>query len=88
MRFRSTRRSLLGIHGDPERNRGQSSQNQSHYRYESSYLLNEAQRLTGRIAALSRFISKSAEKSLPFFKTLRKAKTFEWGTPANLLLKN
>ncbi|KAL0294949.1 UNVERIFIED_CONTAM: hypothetical protein Sradi_6859100 [Sesamum radiatum] len=42
---------------------------------------NEAQRLTGRIAALSRFISKSAEKSLPFFKTLRKAKTFEWGTP-------
>ncbi|KAL0295094.1 UNVERIFIED_CONTAM: Retrovirus-related Pol polyprotein from transposon [Sesamum radiatum] len=43
--------------------------------------LNEAQRLTGRIAALSRFISKSAEKSLPFFKTLRKIKTFEWGTP-------
>ncbi|KAL0409604.1 UNVERIFIED_CONTAM: Transposon Ty3-G Gag-Pol polyprotein [Sesamum radiatum] len=31
--------------------------------------LNEVQRLTGRIAALSRFISKSAEKSLPFFET-------------------
>ncbi|KAL0415865.1 UNVERIFIED_CONTAM: hypothetical protein Slati_3418400 [Sesamum latifolium] len=46
--------------------------------------LNEAQRLTRRIAALSRFISKSAEKSLPFFKTLRKAKTFEWGTPYQL----
>ncbi|KAL0405810.1 UNVERIFIED_CONTAM: hypothetical protein Slati_3894900 [Sesamum latifolium] len=46
--------------------------------------LNEAQRLTGRIAALSRFISKSAEKSLPFFKTLRKAKTFEWGTSCQL----
>ncbi|KAL0451766.1 UNVERIFIED_CONTAM: hypothetical protein Slati_1154700 [Sesamum latifolium] len=46
--------------------------------------LNEAQKLTGRIAALSRFISKSAEKSLPFFKTLRKAKTFEWGTPCQL----
>ncbi|KAL0401375.1 UNVERIFIED_CONTAM: Pro-Pol polyprotein, partial [Sesamum latifolium] len=46
--------------------------------------LNEVQRLTGRIAALSRFISKSAEKSLPFFKTLRKAKTFEWGTPCQL----
>ncbi|KAL0416238.1 UNVERIFIED_CONTAM: hypothetical protein Slati_3455700 [Sesamum latifolium] len=26
----------------------------------------------------------SAEKSLPFFKTLRKAKTFEWGTPCQL----
>ncbi|KAL0461323.1 UNVERIFIED_CONTAM: Retrovirus-related Pol polyprotein from transposon opus [Sesamum latifolium] len=46
--------------------------------------LNEVQRLTGRIAALSRFISKSSEKSLPFFKTLRKAKTFEWGTPCQL----
>ncbi|KAL0378511.1 UNVERIFIED_CONTAM: Ribonuclease HI [Sesamum radiatum] len=46
--------------------------------------INEVQRLTGRIAALSRFISKSAEKSLPFFKTLRKAKTFEWGTPCQL----
>ncbi|KAL0413492.1 UNVERIFIED_CONTAM: Retrovirus-related Pol polyprotein from transposon.6, partial [Sesamum radiatum] len=43
--------------------------------------LNESQRLTRRIAALSRFISKSAEKSLSFFKMLRKAKTFEWGTP-------
>ncbi|KAL0445720.1 UNVERIFIED_CONTAM: hypothetical protein Slati_1699900, partial [Sesamum latifolium] len=46
--------------------------------------LNEAQRLTGMKAALSRFISKSAEKSLPFFKTLRKVKTFEWGTPCQL----
>ncbi|KAL0303434.1 UNVERIFIED_CONTAM: Retrovirus-related Pol polyprotein from transposon [Sesamum radiatum] len=43
--------------------------------------LKEAQRLKGNIVALSRFISMSAEKSLPFFKTLRKAKTFEWGTP-------
>ncbi|KAL0313365.1 UNVERIFIED_CONTAM: Transposon Ty3-I Gag-Pol polyprotein [Sesamum radiatum] len=40
--------------------------------------VNEVQRLTGRIAALSRFISKSAEKGLPFFKTLRKLKNFEW----------
>ncbi|KAL0434466.1 UNVERIFIED_CONTAM: Pro-Pol polyprotein [Sesamum latifolium] len=40
--------------------------------------VNQVQRLTGRIAALSRFISKSTEKSLPFFKTLRKARTFEW----------
>ncbi|KAL0355605.1 UNVERIFIED_CONTAM: hypothetical protein Sradi_4007400 [Sesamum radiatum] len=40
--------------------------------------INEVQRLTGRIAALSRFISKSAEKGLRFFKTLRKVKNFEW----------
>ncbi|KAL0451493.1 UNVERIFIED_CONTAM: hypothetical protein Slati_1127400, partial [Sesamum latifolium] len=30
------------------------------------------------IAALSRFISKSVEKGLPFFKTLRKVNNFEW----------
>ncbi|KAL0366558.1 UNVERIFIED_CONTAM: Transposon Ty3-G Gag-Pol polyprotein [Sesamum radiatum] len=40
--------------------------------------INEVQRLTGRIAALSRFVSKSAEKSLPFFKVLRKIRRFEW----------
>ncbi|KAL0394875.1 UNVERIFIED_CONTAM: Pro-Pol polyprotein [Sesamum latifolium] len=39
--------------------------------------INKVQRLTGRIAALSCFISKSAEKCLPFFKILRKMKTFE-----------
>jgi hypothetical protein len=39
----------------------------------------EVQRLTGRLAALNRFISKSAERSLPFLKTLRGAKDFEWG---------
>ncbi|KAL0463071.1 UNVERIFIED_CONTAM: hypothetical protein Slati_0194700 [Sesamum latifolium] len=42
--------------------------------------VNEVQRLTGRIAAHSRFISKAVEKSLPFFKVLRKAKTCEWDT--------
>ncbi|KAL0420565.1 UNVERIFIED_CONTAM: hypothetical protein Slati_3079400 [Sesamum latifolium] len=47
--------------------------------------LNEAQRLTGRIATLSRFIFKSTEKSLLFFKTLRKAKTFEWAVSSVLI---
>ncbi|XP_075524485.1 uncharacterized protein LOC142556872 [Primulina tabacum] len=39
---------------------------------------NDVQKLTGRIAALARFISRSAHRSLPFFRTLRKAKKFEW----------
>jgi hypothetical protein len=39
----------------------------------------DVQRLTGRLAALNRFISKSAERSLPFLKTLRGAKDFTWG---------
>ncbi|KAL0462882.1 UNVERIFIED_CONTAM: hypothetical protein Slati_0175800 [Sesamum latifolium] len=43
--------------------------------------VNKVQRLMGRIAALSRFTSKAAEKILPFFKLLWKAKTFEWNAP-------
>jgi hypothetical protein len=39
----------------------------------------DVQRLTGRLAALNRFISKSAERSLPFLKTLPDAKDFAWG---------
>ena len=36
----------------------------------------EVQKLTGRIAALNRFISKATDKCLPFFKTLKQA--FTW----------
>uniref|UniRef100_A0A2N9H0M9 Uncharacterized protein n=1 Tax=Fagus sylvatica TaxID=28930 RepID=A0A2N9H0M9_FAGSY len=36
----------------------------------------EVQRLTGRVAALNRFMSRSTDKCLPFFKTLKKA--FVW----------
>ncbi|RZK27622.1 MAG: RNA-directed DNA polymerase, partial [Hymenobacter sp.] len=38
----------------------------------------EIQRLTGRVAALSRFISRSTDKCLPFYKLLRGNKKFEW----------
>ncbi|KAL0362021.1 UNVERIFIED_CONTAM: hypothetical protein Scaly_1157300 [Sesamum calycinum] len=50
--------------------------------------LNEVQRLTGRIVALSRFISKVAKKSLPFFNVLRKAKTSSGIPPNDKLSKN
>ena len=39
----------------------------------------EVQKLTGRIAVLNRFISKSVERSLPFFKALRGRDKVEWG---------
>jgi hypothetical protein len=39
----------------------------------------DVQRLTGRLAALNIFISKSAERILPFLKTLCGAKDFAWG---------
>ncbi|XP_031106330.1 uncharacterized protein LOC116010979 [Ipomoea triloba] len=40
--------------------------------------LREVQRLNGRLAALGRFLSRSAEKSLPFFGVLKKSSGFEW----------
>jgi hypothetical protein len=39
----------------------------------------EVQRLTSRIASLNHFISRAAERSLPFFKVLRANSTFQWG---------
>ncbi|GFY91594.1 hypothetical protein Acr_07g0017900 [Actinidia rufa] len=40
--------------------------------------IREVQQLTGRVAALNRFVSKSADKCLPFFKILRKSQIFQW----------
>ena len=38
--------------------------------------IKEVQSLTGRVAALNKFVSKATNKYLPFFKVLKKA--FEW----------
>jgi ribonuclease HI len=38
-----------------------------------------AQRLTGRLASLNRFISRSAERNLPFFEVLKTTEVFQWG---------
>ena len=38
----------------------------------------DIQRLTGRIAALNRFVSKATDRCLPFFKQLRKCKEMTW----------
>jgi hypothetical protein len=38
-----------------------------------------AQRLIGRLASLNRFISRSAERNLPFFEVLKSVKVFQWG---------
>jgi hypothetical protein len=38
-----------------------------------------AQRLIGRLASLNIFISRSAERNLPFFEVLKSAKVFQWG---------
>jgi hypothetical protein len=38
-----------------------------------------AQRLTGRLAFLNRFISRSADRNLPFFEVLKSVEVFQWG---------
>jgi hypothetical protein len=38
-----------------------------------------ARRLTGRLTSLNRFISRSAERNLPFFEVLKSVEVFQWG---------
>src|SRR6185312_2032375 len=40
--------------------------------------IKDVQKLTGSLAALSRFISRLAERALPFFKLLRRFGPFSW----------
>ncbi|GJW89525.1 reverse transcriptase domain-containing protein [Tanacetum coccineum] len=52
--------------------------------------LKDVQRLNGKLASLNRFLSKSAEKSLSFFKTLKKCtkkSDFQWTTKAEAAFK-
>jgi hypothetical protein len=48
-------------------------------RMEPSSTKKGAQRLTRRLASLNRFISRSAERNLPFFEILKSAEVFQWG---------
>ncbi|GJR47031.1 reverse transcriptase domain-containing protein [Tanacetum coccineum] len=56
----------------------------------SPKLLKDVQKLNGKLACLNRFLAKSAEKSLPFFKTLKKCmkkSDFHWNTEAEEAFK-
>jgi hypothetical protein len=61
--------SSRGIEANPEKI-------QAILEMQSRKTMKQLQQLTGRLAALNRFISRSTDKCLPFFKILRKA--FEW----------
>ncbi|GJX88678.1 reverse transcriptase domain-containing protein [Tanacetum coccineum] len=52
--------------------------------------LKDVQELNGKLASLNRFLSKSAKKSLPFFKTLKKCtkkSDFQWTVKAEAAFK-
>ncbi|GJZ03672.1 reverse transcriptase domain-containing protein, partial [Tanacetum coccineum] len=57
----------------------------------SSGCLKDVQRLNGKLASLNKFLSKSAEKSLSFFKTLKKCtkkSDFQWTQEAEIAFKH
>ncbi|GKB20847.1 reverse transcriptase domain-containing protein [Tanacetum coccineum] len=52
--------------------------------------LKDVQKLNGKLASLKRFLAKSAKKSLPFFKTLKKCtknSDFQWTAKAEAAFK-
>jgi hypothetical protein len=61
--------SKRGIHANPQKI-------EALRRMQPPSIRKEVQRLTGRITSLNRFISKAAERSLPFFKVLRANSAF------------
>jgi hypothetical protein len=63
--------SVRGIEGNPEKI-------QAIINMQPSKTLRHVQQLTGRLAALSRSISKLGEKALPFYRLLRKTANFTW----------
>ncbi|GFY95328.1 hypothetical protein Acr_10g0007130 [Actinidia rufa] len=46
--------------------------------------IHDVQLLTGRVIALNRIVSKSADKCLPFFKILKWNKDFKWTNKSEL----
>jgi hypothetical protein len=55
---------------------------------EAPRTIKAVRRLAGCVAALSRFISKSAEHTLPFFKILKKAGPVEWTPEVGAVLED
>ncbi|KAK6118110.1 hypothetical protein DH2020_048159 [Rehmannia glutinosa] len=48
----------------------------------------KVQSLTGRLAALNRFVSRSTDKCKPFFEIIKKSKNFEWTEQAQIAFES
>ena len=53
-------------------------------RIERPVRIHDVQRLTGCLAALSRFIARLGEKALPLYRLMKKSDTFEWTDEAQI----
>jgi hypothetical protein len=79
--FRDTAGKLLGflvscqgIEANPEKRTIKAMRPPAH--------IKDVQKLVGYLVALSQFISRLAERALPFFKLLRKSGPFVWSSDA------
>ncbi|KAK1694890.1 hypothetical protein QYE76_011587 [Lolium multiflorum] len=50
--------------------------------------LKEIQQLTGRVAALSRFVARLGEKALPFYALIKQGEKFQWNEEADRAFEN
>ena len=50
--------------------------------------INDVQRLAGRVAALSRFISRLGEKAIPLYQMMKKTDDFVWSDAANVAFED
>ncbi|KAK1641527.1 hypothetical protein QYE76_059332 [Lolium multiflorum] len=50
--------------------------------------LKEIQQLTGRVAALSRFVARLGEKALPFYGLIKQGEKFQWNEEADRAFEN
>nr|GEW85569.1 hypothetical protein [Tanacetum cinerariifolium] len=75
---------------NPQRNKHEIKPQEMRIRDERRHVPGAVQRLNGKLASLNRFLSKSVEKSLPFFKTLKKCtkkSDFQWTTEAEIAFR-
>src|SRR5207247_9825337 len=63
--------SYLGVEANPEKLK-------DIFRMNSLTSLKDVQKLTGCMAALSRFVSRLGERAMPFYKLLKKQDKFQW----------
>ncbi|GJV65499.1 reverse transcriptase domain-containing protein [Tanacetum coccineum] len=91
MHVRSCRMSIPGIHNYPGRDKAVSKKTDAILQLPSPRTIKEVQSLNRKLASLNRFLSKSAEKSLPLFKTLKKCikkSDFHWTPEADQAFKH
>nr|GEV46413.1 reverse transcriptase domain-containing protein [Tanacetum cinerariifolium] len=84
------RRDVPRLQGQYQRNIGMSGQSRCCFKSSISEMFEGRQKLNGKLASLNRFLAKSTEKSLPFFKTLKKCikkSDFHWTEEAKAAFK-